>query len=104
MSADRTPAPADGEARSAFLDKLFGAADEPVKIEANGVEGLPSDGWTKHEPLALARKARQWVRWKLLHLPHMTDAECDRFIASLWPAKREELFRRAVDGQDATDF
>lgn len=66
--------------------------------------GLSSDYWWNGVPRAQAQAARRWVRLVLLVLPHMTSAECDRFIASLDPPKREELLRRAVNGEGPGGF
>jgi hypothetical protein len=79
--------------------------DHPfVAPEAVTETGLPSYGWWKGVGLATANEARRWVRWRLLKLPAMTDAEADRFIASLDPPKREDLLRRAKDGKGVAGF
>jgi hypothetical protein len=79
--------------------------DHPfVASEAVTETGLPSYGWWKGVGLATANEARRWVRWRLLKLPAMTDAEADRFIASLDPPKREDLLRRAKDGKGVAGF
>ncbi len=85
---------------------LPGAEVVPDRFKPTGHanDGLASDGWWRVEPLRLANAARQWVRWRLLALPQLSDSDADRFIASLSPAKREDLFRRAVDGRGTEGF
>jgi len=68
------------------------------------VSGLASDYWWKDVSLETARKARDWVRWRLLADPTQSDAAMDRFIASLDPPKREDLIRRAVEGRSPLGF
>ena len=73
--------------------------DRPyVDPAAPAQDGLASDYWWREVPLATAKAARDWVRWRLLADPTQTDAAMDRFIASLDPPKREDLLRRAVNG------
>lgn len=73
--------------------------DQPyVDPSAPPQDGLASDYWWREVPLAAAKAARDWVRWRLLADPTQTDAAMDRFIASLDPPKREDLLRRAVNG------
>lgn len=47
---------------------------------------------------------RRWVREVLLAGHHQTELEADRLIASLSPAKVDDLARRAHHGLPATDF
>lgn len=73
--------------------------DQPyVNPAAPPQDGLASDYWWREVPLATAKAARDWVRWRLLADPSQGDAAMDRFIASLDPPKREDLLRRAVNG------
>ncbi|NMJ44306.1 hypothetical protein GWK16_23870 [Roseomonas sp. JC162] len=65
---------------------------------------LASDGWWSRHPADHVAAARRWVRWRLLSDPHMTDAACDRFIASLDEDKRGDLVRRAVEGHSPAGF
>ncbi|MBW8268297.1 hypothetical protein [Caldovatus aquaticus] len=67
-------------------------------------DGLASDYWWREVPLATAKAARDWVRWRLLADPSQSDLAMDRFIASLDPPKREELLRRAVNGLGPEGF
>jgi hypothetical protein len=70
----------------------------------SAAEGLTSYGWWgNYRPEARA-SMRQWVRGVLLSRPGMTDAECDRFIASLGERKVDDLARRAFERRSATDF
>lgn len=80
------------------------AAELSVPGPVSGGGGLVGDGWWSHETLATLRAARGWVRLVLLQRPRMTDAECDRFIASLDVPKREDLLRRAVEGRGPAGF
>jgi hypothetical protein len=67
-------------------------------------DGLASDYWWKDVSFETAKKARDWVRWRLLADPTQSDAAMDRFIASLDPPKREDLIRRAVEGRSPLGF
>jgi hypothetical protein len=65
--------------------------------------GLASDMWWNGCRHATRVKARAWVRVLLEDL-HMSDHDCDRFVASLSPAKAEDLIRRAVNGWGTENF
>jgi len=65
--------------------------------------GLPGDGWWRELNVERASEARQWTR-RLLALPAMSDADADRFIASLDPPKREALLQRAYYGVSPEGF
>lgn len=80
------------------------AAAEGRALTDHAKDGLASDYWWKDVRLATAHTCRQWVRLQLLEDPHMTDHDCDRFIASLSPLKRDILIRRAVNGWGAKGF
>lgn len=74
------------------------AAAEGFAPVEHAKDGLASDFWWRDVRLETARTCRDWVRLRLLTDPHMSDHDADRFIASLSPAKREQLIRRAVNG------
>jgi hypothetical protein len=80
------------------------AAAEGRAPTAHAVDGLASDYWWRDCRMETQRKSREWVRLRLLQNPHMTDHDCDRFVASLSPGKREDLIRRAVNGHGPKDF
>lgn len=70
----------------------------------SAAEGLESYGWWADYRPAIRDQMRAWVREVLLARPHMTQAECDRFIASLGAQKVDDLGRRAYQGRGAGGF
>lgn len=81
--------------------ELVAEVSRPATVSQGG---FASDGWWRDEPLSVQRAARAWVRLVLLGDPHMSDSNCDRFIASLDPPKREDLLRRARGARSAEGF
>lgn len=75
-----------------------------TELTDHAKDGLASDHWWRDCRLSTATTCRQWVRLQLLEDAHMTDHDCDRFIASLSPVKREDLIRRAVNGHGPGRF
>ena len=70
----------------------------------SAAEGLESYGWWRDYRAGLRDTMRGWVRGVLVPARQMTDAQADRFIASLGPAKVDDLARRALLGLPAHDF
>ena len=85
----------------AVVAELVAEVSRPKAVSQGGLAG---DGWWVDETLATQRAARAWVRLVLLGDPHMSDSNCDRFIASLDPPKREDLLRRARGARSAEGF